>query len=155
MVTFLAVLLMASTFCTILGLLESVIISRNKCITTKPLQQGYLYHKLRKTFSKFYRRHYELISKFNVGLNALLRESLSEPEVYGDLVYKFKKLIERNDFSFQFRKIIMRYRRIGYNLNVMRQSACLVFNPIMVDNCNAFFNSGVRLCDGPDIKLFI
>ena len=44
------------------------------------------------------------------------------------------------DFSFQFRKIITRYRRIGYNLNVMRQSACLVFNPIMVDNYVAFFN---------------
>ena len=43
-------------------------------------------------------------------------------------------------FSFQFRKIITRYRRIGYNLNVMRQSACLVFNPIMVDNYAAFFN---------------
>ena len=39
-----------------------------------------------------------------------------------------------------FRKIITRYRRIGYNLNVMRQSACLVFNPIMVDNYAAFFN---------------
>ena len=44
------------------------------------------------------------------------------------------------DFSFQFRKIITRYRRIGYNLNVMRQSACLVYNPIMVDNYAAFFN---------------
>ena len=65
---------------------------------------------------------------------------LSEPEFYGDLDYKFKKLIGRNDFSFQFRKIITRYRRIGYNLNVMQQSACLVFNPIMVDNCAAFFN---------------
>ena len=38
------------------------------------------------------------------------------------------------------KKIITRYRRIGYNLNVMRQSACLVFNPIMVDNYAAFFN---------------
>ena len=27
----------------------------------------------------------------------------------------------------------------GYNLNVMRQSACLVFNPIMVDNYTSFF----------------
>ena len=45
-----------------------------------------------------------------------------------------------NDFSLQFGKIISRYRRIGYNLNVMRQSACLVFNPIMVDNYAAFFN---------------
>ena len=62
-----------------------------------------MYHKLRKTFSKFYRRHYELISKFNVGLKTLLREGLSEPEFYGDLVYKLKKLIGRNDFSFQFR----------------------------------------------------
>ena len=94
----------------------------------------------RKTFSKFYRRHYELISKYNVGLKTLLSEGLSEPEFYGDLVYKFKKLIGSNDFSFQFRKIITRYKRIGYNLNVMRQSACLVFNPITVDNYAAFFN---------------
>ena len=59
---------------------------------------------------------------------------------YGDLVYKLKKLKGINDFSLQFGKIISRYRRIGYNLNVMRQSACLVFNPIMVDNYAAFFN---------------
>ena len=39
-----------------------------------------------------------------------------------------------------FYTIITRYRRIDYNLNVMRQSACLVFNPIMVDNYAAFFN---------------
>ena len=57
-----------------------------------------------------------------------------EPEFDNDLVYKFKKLIGRNDFSFQFRNIITRYRRIGYNLNVMRQSAS------MVDNYAAFFN---------------
>ena len=43
-------------------------------------------------------------------------------------------------FSFQFRIIIIRYKRIGYDLNVMRQSACLVLNPIMVDNYAAFFN---------------
>ena len=42
--------------------------ARNKSLTAKLLQQGYQYHKLRKTFSKFYRRHYKLISKFNVGL---------------------------------------------------------------------------------------
>ena len=45
----------------------------------------------RKTFSKFYRRHYELVSKFNVGLKTLLQQGLSEPEFYGDLVYKLKK----------------------------------------------------------------
>ena len=81
-----------------------------------------------------------MISKFNAGLKSLLGEGLSEPEFYGDLVYKFKNFIGRNYFSFQFRKIITRYRRTGYNLNVMRQSACLVFNPIMVDGYAAFFN---------------
>ena len=51
-----------------------------------------------------------------------------------DLVYKFKKIVGRADFSDQFRKIIVRYKRIGYNINIMRQSACLVFNPITVNN---------------------
>ena len=63
----------------------------NKSLTAKLLQQGYRYHKLRKTFSKFYRRHYELVSKFNVRLKTLLHQGLSEPEFYGDLVYKLKK----------------------------------------------------------------
>ena len=35
--------------------------ARNKCLTAKLLQQGYRYHKVRKTFSKFYRIHYEYI----------------------------------------------------------------------------------------------
>ena len=45
--------------------------ARNKCLTAKLLQQGYRYHKLRKTFSKFYRRHYGLISNYNVRLKTL------------------------------------------------------------------------------------
>ena len=114
--------------------------TRNKCLTAKLLKQGYWYHKLRKAFSKFYRRHYELISKFNVGLKSLLHQGLSEPEFYGDLVYKFNKIRGITEFSDQFRKIIMRYKRIGYNLNVMRQSACLVINPITVDGYAALFN---------------
>ena len=60
--------------------------------------------------------------------------------VYTALVYKFKKIRGMTDFSEQFRKIIMRYKRIGYNLNVMRQSACLVINPITVDDYASLFN---------------
>ena len=114
--------------------------ARNKSLTAKLLQQGYRYHKLRKTFSKFFRQHYELVSKFNVGLKTLLHQGLSEPEFYGDLVYKFKKIVGRVDVCDQFRKIIVRYKRIGYNINIMRQSACLVFNPITVNNFASLFN---------------
>ena len=57
---------------------------------------------------------------FNVGLTTLLHQGLSEPEFYGDLVYKFKKkIVGRADFSDQFKKIIVRYKRIGYNINIM------------------------------------
>ena len=73
-------------------------------------------------------------------LKSLLHQGLSEPEFYGDLVNKFKKIRGMTDFSDQFRKIIMRYKRIGYNLNVLRQSACLVIYPITVDGYAALFN---------------
>ena len=42
--------------------------NRNKFLTAKLLKQGYRYHKLRKAFSKFYRRHFELIEKCHVSL---------------------------------------------------------------------------------------
>ena len=45
----------------------------------------------------------------------------------------------RTDFSDQFRKNNT-LQRIGYYLNVMRLSACLVINPITIDNFAALFN---------------
>ena len=52
------------------------------------------------------------MSKYNVGLKRLLLEGLSEPEFYGDLVYKFRKIIGKNDFPYHFKKIIVRYKKI-------------------------------------------
>ena len=46
--------------------------TRNKVLTAKLLRQGYRYHKFRKAFSKFYRRHFDIVSKYNVGLKTLL-----------------------------------------------------------------------------------
>ena len=60
---------------------------------------------------------------------SLLRQGLSEPDFYGDLVYKLKKIVGSNNFSAQFIKIISHYKKIGYNINVMQQTACLVVNP--------------------------
>ena len=74
------------------------------------------------------------MSKYHVGLKTLLLQGLSEPEFYGDLVYKYGKIIGKNDFPFHFKKIIARYIKIGYNINVLRQTACLVVNPIQVNS---------------------
>ena len=108
--------------------------TRNKVLTAKLLRQGYRCHKLRQAFSKFYRRHFDLVSKSNVGLKTLLLQGLSEPEFYGDLVYKFRKIIGKNDFPYRFKKIIVHYKKIGYNVDVLRQTVCLVVNPIKVGN---------------------
>ena len=48
--------------------------------------------------------------------------------------------MSRTDVSDQFRKIMIRHKRIGYNLNVMRKSVCLVINSLTVDNFAALFN---------------
>ena len=90
--------------------------------------------------SKFYRRYFDLISKFQVGLKSLLRQGLLEPDFYGDLVYKLKKIVGSNNFSAQFIKIISHYKKIGYNINVLQQTACLVVNPITVGNFAFLFN---------------
>ena len=51
---------------------------RNKALTAKLLRQGYRYFKLRKAFSKFYRRHTALTEKYNVGLKILLQQDISD-----------------------------------------------------------------------------
>ena len=118
--------------------------TRNKGLTAKLLRQGYRYHKLRKAFSKFHRRHFDIVSKYNVGhnvgLETLLLQGLSELQFYGDLVYIFRKIVGKNDFPYHFKKIIVRFKKIGYNIDVLRQTACLVVNPITVNNFAYLFN---------------
>ena len=78
--------------------------------------------------------------KYNIGLKTLLQQGISEPIFYGDLVYKFKRIVGKPNFSDQFKKIVKRYIRVGYNLDIMRQSACLVLNPITVYSYGFLFN---------------
>ena len=73
--------------------------NRNLFLTAKLLKQGYRYHKIRKAFSKFYHRHSELI-----GFKTLLQQGISEPIFYGDLVYKFKRIVGKRYFSDQFKR---------------------------------------------------
>ena len=114
--------------------------NRNLFLTAKLSKQGYIYHKIRKAFSKFYHRHSELIVKYNIGLKSLLQQGISEPIFYGDLVYKLKRIVGKSSFSDQFRKIVKRYIRVGYNLDIMRQSAFLVLNPITINSYCFLFN---------------
>ena len=58
----------------------------------------------------------------------------------GHLVYKVKRIVGKPNFSDQFKKIIKCYKRVGYNMDIMWQSACLIVNPITVDSYGFLFN---------------
>ena len=50
--------------------------NHNRFLTAKLLKQGYRYHNLCKVFSKFYRRHFELVEKYHVSLKKLLQQGI-------------------------------------------------------------------------------
>ena len=49
-------------------------------------------------------------------------------------------MVGKTNFSDLCKKIIKRYKKVGYNLDIMRQSACLVNNPITVYSYDFLFN---------------
>ena len=59
----------------------------------------------------FYRRHSELVEKYNVSLRKRLQQGISEPEFYGDLVYRIRKIVGKSYFLEQFRKLFNRYKK--------------------------------------------
>ena len=59
---------------------------RNQILTATHLKQGNRYHRIVKLFKKVYHLHYNMVSKFNVGLKFLLKQGMSEPVFYGDFV---------------------------------------------------------------------
>ena len=69
-----------------------------------------------------------------------MQQGISNPDFYGDFVYKFKKIIGTQNFSDLSKGIVNRFKRAGYTLDIMRQTACLSFNPIMVEGHAALFS---------------
>ena len=60
----------------------------------------------------------------------VLLNSMNEDLTYKHLMSEFGKRF----------KIISHYKKIGYNINVLQQTACLVVNPITVGNFAFLFN---------------
>ena len=73
--------------------------SQNLQITSKLLSHGYIYHKLRKTFGKFFMSYSELLSKFGaISFQEYVSKGITHPVFYGDLVYKTKEGQRRSEF---------------------------------------------------------
>ena len=82
----------------------------------------------------------ELIVKYTIELKNLLQQDISRPIIYGDLVINSNELLGNLILVINLKKIIKLYIKVEYNLDVMRQSACLVLNPVTVYSYGFLFN---------------
>ena len=98
--------------------------------TSKLLTQGYRYHKLRKTFGKFFRSYSELLSKFgDISFQEYVFKGISHPVFYGDLVYKLRRVKDTPNFISSGSKIVKRLRRRQYDPLIIETTIGLVLGP--------------------------
>ena len=89
----------------------------------------YIYHKLRKTFGKFFRSYSELLSKFcDISFQEYVFKGISHP-VYGDLVNKLRRVKDTPNFISSGSKIVKRLRRRQYDPLIMERTIGLVLGP--------------------------
>ena len=104
--------------------------SKKLQISSKLLTQGYRYHKLRKTFGKFFRSYSELLSKFgDISFQEYLSKGISHPVFYDDLVNKLRRVKDTPNFISSGSKIVKRLRRRQYDPVIIERTIGLVLGP--------------------------
>ena len=85
-------------------LVTSIVVTKscNQFLTAKLFKQGYRSHKLCKAFSN---------EKYHVSLKKLLQQGISNPEFYGNLIYRFKKILGNPIFTDLFKHIVNRCKK--------------------------------------------
>ena len=97
--------------------------STNLQIISKPLTQGYRYHKLRKSFGKFFRSYFDLLSQFGeISFQNFFSEEISHPVFFGDRVYKLKRVKCEANFVSSGSIIVKRFRRRKYDPEIIDRS---------------------------------
>ena len=116
--------------------------SKNLQITSKLLTQGYRYHKLGKTFGKFFRSYSELLSKFgDISFQEYVFKGISHAVFYEDLVYKLRRVKDTQNFISSGSKIVKRLRRRQYDPLIIERIICLVLGP-----CTALYRLFLKHC---------
>ena len=101
--------------------------SKNLQISSKLLTQSYRYHKLRKTFDKFFSSYSDLLSKFGeISFQEYVTEGISHPVFYGDLVYKLRRVKCEANFVSSGPKLVKRLRCRKYDPVIIERTIGLV-----------------------------
>jgi len=104
---------------------------RNSIISRKLWKQVFLYHKLRKTFAKFYNRHFDLVEPFIYSLINLIEGGISHSNFYGDFLKKIKKVkYKTNGVSLQHTVslIAQDFLNRKYDTHILKNTCSLVLN---------------------------
>ena len=106
---------------------------KNKQITKKLISQGFRYHKLVKSFWKFYNNYSALLSKFGTTqASEYVSLGISLPSFYGDLINKIKRIKGRSGFNNKCKKIVGRLLYRGYDPTVIIRTLGMVLDPSTV-----------------------
>ena len=129
--------------------------------------QSYRYHRLQKTFGKFFRSYSELLSRFGaISFQEYVSEGIPHPVFYGDLVYKLRRVKSETNFISLGSKIVKRLRRRQYFdvgstcITQWSSKGLLVICFVLVQSCTDHSLSVTRwltkplgLYDGPCLNL--
>ena len=108
----------------------------------KLLIQGYRYHKLRKTFGKFFRSYSEHLSKFGaISFQDYVSKGIAHPVFYCILVYKRRRVKCETNFISSGSKIVKRLRRRQYDPVIIERTIGLVLGPF-----TALYRSFLKSC---------
>ena len=106
------------------------------------MTQGYRYHKLRKTFGKFFRSYSEHLSKFGaISFQEYISKGITHPVFYGDLVYKLRRVKSESNFISSGSKIVKRIRRRQYDPEIIERTIGFVLGPF-----TALYRSFLKHC---------
>ena len=116
--------------------------SKNLQMSSKLLTQGYRYHKLRKTFGKFFRSYSELLSKFGaISFQEYVCKGVTHPVFYSDLIYKLRRVKGETNFISSGSKIVKRLRRRQYDPVIIEKTIGLVLGLL-----TALYRSFLKRC---------
>ena len=106
------------------------------------MTQGYRYHKLRKTFGKFFMSYFELLSKFGaISFQDYVSQGITHPVFYGDVVYKLQRVKGEANFISSGSKIVKRLRRRQYDPAIIEKNIGLALGPF-----TAMYRSFLKRC---------
>ena len=77
------------------------------------------------------------MSKYKCNLKFFLRQGISHPELYGDVIYKLRKILGHVHFENLFHKRIKSFIKKDYDPVILQRTSGLVIDPSIV-NSHAF-----------------